>query len=126
MTGNGKRPDAPLIPSFLIGGFECSSPINRNGVRIDEICMTEHDRYLREDYRRLRQLGMRTAREGVRWNIVDQAGQLDFCSARPFIEAAEDEGLTIIWDLFHYGYPDDVDPFHPAFVNRFSDYSRAF
>ncbi|HZA35500.1 MAG TPA: hypothetical protein VE505_11260 [Vicinamibacterales bacterium] len=30
-----------------------------------------------------------------------------------------------IWDLCHYGYPDDLDPFRPDFVGRFAAYCRA-
>src|SRR5204863_8323021 len=29
------------------------------------------------------------------------------------------------WDLFHYGYPDDLDPFSELFVRRFADYCHA-
>lgn len=115
-----------LFPSFFAGGFECSTPINRNGVRIDELEMTGHDRHVRADYRRLRAWNIRTARDGVRWNLVDREGKLDFCSVLPFVEAAEREGITVIWDLFHYGYPDDLHPFHPDFPERFSRYCRAF
>jgi beta-glucosidase/6-phospho-beta-glucosidase/beta-galactosidase len=30
-----------------------------------------------------------------------------------------------IWDLCHYGYPEDLDPFSDAFTRRFADYCRA-
>ena len=30
-----------------------------------------------------------------------------------------------IWDLCHYGYPDDLDPFEPDFGERFAAYARA-
>jgi beta-glucosidase/6-phospho-beta-glucosidase/beta-galactosidase len=30
-----------------------------------------------------------------------------------------------IWDLCHYGYPDDLDPFSEEFTARFADYCRA-
>ena len=29
--------------------------------------------------------------------------------------------LLPIWDMCHYGYPDDLDPFSDAFVERFSE-----
>lgn len=116
----------PLLPSFVLAGFECSTPINRYGRRIDEIALTQHDRYVREDYRRLKELGIYTARDGVRWNLIDQRGRLDFRSVLPFLEAAEAEGITVIWDLFHYGYPDDLDPFSEPFSRRFADYCYAF
>lgn len=116
----------PLLPSFLIAGFECSTPINRDRRRIDELALTQHDRYVRTDYRLLKELGILAARDGVRWNLVDQRGRLDFESVLPFIEAAEAEGITVLWDLFHYGYPDDLDPFDDEFIYRFADYCYAF
>jgi beta-glucosidase/6-phospho-beta-glucosidase/beta-galactosidase len=116
----------PLFPSFVVAGFECSTPINRYGRRIDELALTQHDRHVRQDYCRLRELGILAARDGVRWNLIDQRGRLDFSSVRPFLDAAEAEQITVIWDLFHYGYPDDLDPFHPDFIARFADYCYAF
>jgi hypothetical protein len=116
----------PLLPGFLHAGFECSTHLDRNLRRIDEISLTEHDRHVREDYHRLRGLGIRVARDGVRWPLIDRRGRLDFGSVQPFVEAAEAEGITVIWDLFHYGYPDDIDPFHCDFTSRFADYCYAF
>ncbi|HZP82806.1 MAG TPA: hypothetical protein VFB21_14295 [Chthonomonadaceae bacterium] len=116
----------PLLPSFVIAGFECSTPINRDLRRIDELALTQHDRHVREDYRRLRELGICAARDGVRWNLIDQGGRLDFSSVLPFVVAAEAEGITVIWDLFHYGYPDDLDIFSDDFIVRFADYAYAF
>src|SRR2546421_1514259 len=116
----------PLLPSFMIGGFECSTPINRDNRRIDELALTQHDRHVHQDYQRLRELGIRVVRDGVRWNLVDRRGRLNFSSALPFLEAAQSEGITVIWDLFHYGYPEDLDPFNEAFLKRFADYCYAF
>jgi hypothetical protein len=116
----------PFLPGFLHAGFESSSHLDCNRRRVDEIALTQHDLHVREDYRRLRALGIRVARDGVRWNLVDQRGRLDFSSVLPFIEAAEAEQITVIWDLFHYGYPDDLDPFQPEFIGRFAEYCYAF
>ena len=116
----------PLLPSFFIAGFECSTPINQNLSRIDELALTQHDRYVREDYRMLREAGIYAARDGVRWPLVDRRGRLNFASALPFLKAAEAEGITVIWDLFHYGYPEDLDPFTEAFIERFTAYCDAF
>jgi beta-glucosidase/6-phospho-beta-glucosidase/beta-galactosidase len=115
-----------LFPSFLMGGFECSTHVNRDRHRIDELALTQHDIQVAEDYRLLRQAGIRTVRDGVRWNLIDSHGRLDFSGALPFLEAAETEQTTVIWDLFHYGYPDDLDPFTDVFIRRFADYCYAF
>lgn len=88
--------------------------------------MTQHDRYVRDDYRRLREIGVGTVRDGVRWNLVDRRGALDFSSVLPFIEAAKQEHITVIWDLFHYGYPEDLDPFAAEFIDRFAAYCYGF
>lgn len=114
-----------LFPSFFLAGFECATPINRHGQRIDPVAATEHDRRAREDYRALRRLGILAVREGIPWNRVDRGGQFDFRPLEPFVEAAQETGLTVIWDLFHYGYPEDADPFAASFIHRFADYCHA-
>src|SRR5579862_6754938 len=98
-----RAPAGRLFPGFFFGGFECSTPINRDGVRIDEVELTGHDLHLRHDYGQLRARGICTVRDGVRWNLVDRGGRLDFSSCRPVLRAAVDQGITVIWDLFHYG-----------------------
>lgn len=42
------------------------------------------------------------------------------------IHAAEHTGMQVIWDLCHYGWPDDVDIFKPEFVRRFCAFARSF
>ena len=34
--------------------------------------------------------------------------------------------MQVIWDICHYGWPDDLDIFSPAFVDRYARFSRAF
>jgi hypothetical protein len=50
----------------------------------------------------------------------------DFSSVLPMVRVGRDLRLQIIWDLFHYGWPDDLDVFSPAFVTRFVRMARAF
>jgi beta-glucosidase/6-phospho-beta-glucosidase/beta-galactosidase len=95
-------------------------------VRIDELRWTGHDKHLVEDYRRLREYGIRGIREGIRWDVIDKGGILDFSSALPYVDAAISEDVAVIWDLFHFGYPVDLDPFGELFVERLGAYSRAF
>ena len=40
-------------------------------------------------------------------------------------EAAQKTGIQIIWDLFHYGFPDDLDIFSEEFIERFVRFSVA-
>ena len=115
----------PLFRSFFFAGFEATATYNINHKWIDQITATEHDAEVEADYRLLRQHGLLAAREAIRWPLVDRRGKLDFSSARPFLEASRRQGIDIIWDLFHYGYPKDLDPFAPEFVQRFADYCYA-
>jgi hypothetical protein len=114
-----------VFNSFFLGGFECATGYNAHGERIDQLAATQHDRLADEDYRLLRRAGIRAARDGIRWPLVDRRGRYDFSSLRPLLEAARTHEVEVIWDLFHYGYPDDTDPFSPGFAQRFADYCYA-
>jgi len=117
----------PLFDSFFQGGFECSTHRLRSGKRLDEIAATRHDTFARQDYERLLQQGMRTAREGVRWHLVEaRQGNYDFASALSLIRAADEFGVQVIWDLCHYGWPDWLDIFEPHFVDAFAGLAREF
>jgi len=71
-------------------------------------------------------LGIGVVRESVRWPVVDKGhGRYDWSSLDPLIAAMNDCRITAIWDLCHYGFPDDCDPFSESCRNRFVDYCRA-
>ena len=70
--------------------------------------VTQHDVLAREDYRLLKEFGISTARDGIRWTLVDRGGSYDFSSFAPMLQASREEGTQIIWDLCHYGWPVDV------------------
>lgn len=91
------------------------------------IAATEHDRYVAADYARLKQLGISAVREGIRWHLIErQPGYYDFSSVLPMVEAARDGGIQVIWDVCHYGWPDDLDIWRPEFVQRYARLARAF
>src|SRR3954468_10860962 len=113
-----------IFQSFWSGGFECACQINSAGVRLDMTAAVQHDVYAAEDYARLREIGIATARDGVRWHLVDRGGELHWQSWIPMVDAARREGVQVIWDLCHYGWPDDVDIFSGAFVDRFARFAR--
>jgi hypothetical protein len=114
-----------MFRSFYLAGFECATGYNVHGEWIDQIAATEHDLHVDADYRRLADVGIHAVREAIRWPLVDRGGRYDFTSVEPFMRAAVHQGFDVIWDLFHYGYPDDLDPFSTAFAHRFRDYCRA-
>jgi beta-glucosidase/6-phospho-beta-glucosidase/beta-galactosidase len=116
----------PLFKSFWIAGFECSCQINSHGKRLDMTAALRHDVLAAEDYALLKSVGIRTARDGVRWHLVDRgAGQYDFSSFAPMVKAAREHGIQVIWDICHYGWPDDLDLFSAAFLDRFGKFSAA-
>jgi beta-glucosidase/6-phospho-beta-glucosidase/beta-galactosidase len=91
------------------------------------IAATRHDELARRDYTLLNDLGIRTVRDGIRWHLIEvRPGIYNFSSILPMIEAARDTGTQVIWDLCHYGWPDDLNALSPAFVKRFAKMCRAF
>jgi beta-glucosidase/6-phospho-beta-glucosidase/beta-galactosidase len=114
-----------LFKSFILGGFECSTHRLKTGKRLDLVHSTRHDELAASDYRLLQQYGIRTARDGLRWHLIEQTPRsYDFSSAIPMLAAARDTGMQVIWDLWHYGWPDDIDIFSAAFVDRFTAFAR--
>jgi hypothetical protein len=114
-----------MFRSFYLGGFECATGYNMHGEWIDQIAATEHDLHCDADYARLEEVGIHAVREAIRWPLVDRNGGYDFTSVEPFIEAARRHDFDVIWDLFHYGYPDDLDLFSDQFAERFAAYCEA-
>jgi hypothetical protein len=114
-----------MFRSFFFAGFEGTTGYNRDRQWIDQIAATQHDQQADADYRRLREAGLFAARECVRWPLVDQGCRYDFRSVEAFVNASVHHQIDVIWDLFHYGYPKDLDPFSDAFVERFAAYCAA-
>jgi hypothetical protein len=108
-----------------MGGFEGACHINRFGTRLDLIAATQHDVQAAADYRLVRAVGMATVRDGVRWPSVEHGGSYDFSSFIPMLQAALAEEVQVIWTLCHYGWPDDLDVFSAAWVDRFARYCGA-
>jgi hypothetical protein len=120
-------PRRPMFKSFFAGGFECSTHQRRSGQRLDLIASTEHDRFADLDYARLERQGLRVAREGVRWHLVEATpGHYDFSSVLPIVRAARQTDTQVVWDLCHFGWPDHLDVFKPEFVTRLAEYGAAF
>jgi beta-glucosidase/6-phospho-beta-glucosidase/beta-galactosidase len=116
-----------LFESFFLGGFECSTHYLENGKRLDEVAATRHDRFVREDYFRLLDVNIRTAREGIRWHLIESSpGRYDFGSVLGIIRAARELGVQVIWDLCHYGWPDWLDIFEPRFITAFEGLATEF
>lgn len=119
-------PERPLFQGFMQGGFEASSHRWRDGRQLDVIGATRHDERAAEDYGLMRAAGLHTARDGLRWHLIERApGCYDWSSFLPMVRAARDTGIQVIWDLCHYGLPPDLDIWSPAFVDRFAAFAAA-
>ncbi len=116
-----------LFSSFFLGGFECASHQLRDGRRLDLTAATAHDRYVIQDYQRLHEQGISTARDGIRWHLIEPAPyRYDFSSVLPMLRAARETRTQIIWDLCHYGWPSEIDIFGAEFIKRFASMVKAF
>jgi hypothetical protein len=125
--GLAEHPVLPLFDSFFLGGFECSTHRLVSGRRLDLVASTKHDNFVTGDYTRLKKIGIHTARDGIRWHLIEKSkSSYDFSSALPMLRAARDANLQVIWDIFHYGWPDHIDIFRPAFVDGIARFAREF
>ncbi len=107
-------------------GFECTSHRRGDGTRLDLIRATGHDRGALQDYRLCRSFGLDRARDGLRWNRVEIApGRYDWTSWDTMLDAAEEVGIAITWDLIHFGVPDHRPPGAPEFAEAFRDFAVA-
>ena len=125
MKGSEMTSHPGIFPTFFLSGFECSTFLWKDRRRRNLVAETGHDSHAMEDYRILHDLGIAVAREGIPWPLVDRQGRLDFSRLDVLINAMNANKMIPIWDLCHYGYPDDLDPFSPAFAERFAAYCRA-
>ena len=113
--------------SYFMGGFECADHINRSGARVNLLVETQHDLRVDEDYQLLAALNIKVVREGICWSAVEPAPyHYDFSEVLVRMRSAEKFGMQQIWDLVHFGYPDDIFPTHPNFCERFQSLCAAF
>ena len=131
---SGVTAESSIFKSFWIGGFESSThrlPRRKAmgsfaGLRLDLIAATRHDEFAAQDYARLQSVGIRTARDGVRWHLIEKSpSRYDFSSLVPMLRAARETRTQVVWDLFHYGWPDGLNIWSAAFVERFARFARA-
>jgi hypothetical protein len=116
-----------VFNSFLQAGFECSNHKLKTGRRLDLVQATRHDVWVSEDYDRLNLFNIRTVREGLRWPLIEKRrGEYEFASAVPMIQAAQQRNIQIIWDLFHFGWPDFLNIFSEEFPTALGDLAFAF
>lgn len=119
-------PEPALFASFVQGGFECSTHTLRDGRRLDLLDATHHATNTASDYKQLAEHNIRTVRDGLRWHLIETVPwHYDWSSFLPMLRAANTTGTQVIWDLMHYGWPNDLDIWSPSFVERFAAYAGA-
>lgn len=113
--------------SFWWGGYECTDQLNAFGNRVDFLPLTGHLQRIDEDYAAQRPFNIGTVREGIRWAMIEKTPyHYDFSTVKTMLDAGRRHGIQQIWDLCHFGYPDDLTPLHPMFARRFAALCRAF
>ncbi len=123
--GSPAQHDIGIFPTFFLSGYECSTFLWKDQGRRDLVAETQHMEHLDEDHGFLASIGIAVAREGIPWPMVDRGGALDFSRLDPLIDSLNRHRLLPIWDLCHYGYPDDLDPYTEDFAHRFAAYAKA-
>jgi hypothetical protein len=110
--------------SFFVGGFECSAHRRWDGLRLDLLASTGHERWAEADYRALRAKDIHSARDGVRWHLIEPApGEYDWSSFLPMLRAANSTGMSVAWDVCHYGWPDFIDIWSDGFIDRIATFA---
>lgn len=116
-----------LFGSFFLAGFECSNHLHRSGRRLSMLAATRHAELVDHDYALLRNAGIFACRDGIPWPEIERRPHsYDFSSLIRFAKCAEKHRLNIIWDMFHFGWPEDINPFEPELVNRFARFARCY
>ena len=113
--------------SFWMGGFECADHLNSSGDRVDFLTVTDHLNKLGEDYELLKTFNIKTVREGIRWGHLEKVPyEYSFDVVKMMIDTANAKGVQQVWDICHFGFPDDLNPLHPHFTSRFVGVCSAF
>ena len=113
--------------SFWMAGFECTDQLNVHGDRVDFLEITSHLELIETDYDLISTNNIKVVREGVRWSFTETSPyQYNFDIVRRMINVGREKGIQQMWDLCHFGFPDDLSPLHPHFTKRFESYCRAF
>jgi len=120
------------MSNFLFAtGIENSYPtIEWNGkiVRQDELAKTKHYDRWRDDFRILKELGIRCLRYGPPYHLLHLGpDRYDWSFTDETFGALREQGVEVIADLCHFGVPDWIGNFqNPDWPRLFVDYARAF
>lgn len=116
-----------LFRSFFQGGFESATHRRRDRQRVDVIAQSQHDLHCETDYRLLATAGVFTVRDALRWHLIERSpGVFDWSSVEAQLHASLTCRTQVLWDLCHWGVPDNLNPFDREFAPRFAAFAAAF
>ena len=115
-------PHEHLFLSYWQAGYEGADHVNKANVCLSMNELTRHILYAREDYELLEKFGIKTVRESIGWRLVENNGHFDFSMIESRARAANELGLQVNWTFCHYGWPNDINVFSEAFIDRFAVY----
>ena len=103
-TDAGGRRPPPVVRDFeWMTGFECSTFPD---IGMDQLTLTQHDRFWAGDLVRAVEAGCTTIRYGIRWNVVNpRPHEWDWTSLDGPFDLMRELGIEPIVDLFHFGVP---------------------
>ena len=108
-----------------MAGFEGATMVFADGRRVDAIEAVGHAGNARHDYGVVRDHGIRSIRDSLRWHLIERTPyQYDWSSFLPMLRAARDANVQPVWDLCHFGMPSGLDPWSAAFIDRFAALAR--
>lgn len=113
-----------IFTSYWQAGYEGADHINVAGHPLSMNDSTQHAIRAYDDYLLLKEFGIQTVRESIGWRSVEKDGYFDFSPIELRARAAQKLGLQVVWTLCHYGWPDDIDVYSPAFIDRFAYFSE--
>ena len=105
-----------------MGGFEGADHVNGLGLPLNPNARNGHEARLKEDYKALATLGVRTVRESIGWRHIEQQGPAGFQALHAQAHLAAQDGMQVIWTLMHYGWPAALNPFEApdVFIDAFA------
>jgi beta-glucosidase/6-phospho-beta-glucosidase/beta-galactosidase len=122
-----------IRPHFMFAtGIENSYPTialpDGTTKRVDSMAKADHHRRWREDFEKVKELGIEFLRYGPPYHQTHRGpGIHDWEFADLTFPALREMGITPIADLCHFGVPDWLGDFqNPDFPPHFAEYARAF
>src|SRR4051794_20843672 len=107
-------------------GFECSA-FPQMGM--DELELTQHDRFWASDLLRVRETGTTLIRYGIPWHLVNyKPHEFDWRWTDSVLDFIKLLGLNPIVDLFHFGTPVWLERgiMNPFFPDLQAEYTEKF